>query len=194
MKDLGNLKYFLGIEVARNKDCIMLSQRKYVLDLLANTGMLDCQPFDTLIEQNHRIAEYHDQVPTDKSRYQMLVGRLIYLSHTRPDLSYAVSVVSQYMHNPSKDHMNVVMMRLLRNFKSASEKGLVFRKYGHLRTSGYTDADWAGNITDMRFTSGYFMFIGGNLVTWRSKKQNAVARSIAEAEYRGMPQGVCELL
>ena len=164
MKDLGNLKYFLGIEVAKTNDCIMLSQRKYVLDLLVETGMLDCTPVDTPIEQNHRIAEYHDQVPTDKSRYQRLVGRLIYLSRTRHDLAYAVSVVSQYMHNPSEDHMNVVM-RILRYLKSAPGKGLVFHKHGHLRTSGYTDADWVGNITDRRSTSDYFTFVGGNLVT-----------------------------
>ena len=155
--------------------------------------MLDCKPVDTPIEQNHRIAEYPDQAPTDKSRYQRLVGRLIYLSHTRPDLAYAVSVVSQYMHNPSEDHMNAVI-RILRYLKSAPGKGLVFRKYGNLKTTGYTDADWAGNITDRRSTSGYFTFVGGNLVTWRSKKQNVVARSNAEAEYRGMAQAVCELL
>ena len=89
------------------------------------------------------------------------------------------------MHNPSEDHMNAVM-RILRYLKSAPGKGLVFRKHGHLRTSGYTDADWAGNITDRRSTSGYFTFVGGNLVTWRNKKQNVVTRSSAEAEYRGM--------
>ncbi|KAL6186637.1 hypothetical protein ACLB2K_042757 [Fragaria x ananassa] len=126
MKDLGNLKYFLGIEVARNKDCIMLNQRKYVLDLLAETGILDCTPVDTPIEQNHRIAEL--------------------------DLAYAVIVVSQYMHNPNEDHMNAVM-RILRYLKSASGKDLVFRKHDYLRTSGYTDADRAWNITVLVYIS-----------------------------------------
>ena len=108
MKDLGSLKYFLGIEVARGKNCIVLSQRKYVLDLLTKTGMLDCKPADTPIEQNQRLAEYLDQVPTNKARYQRLVGRLIYLSRIRPDLAYAVSVVSQFMHNPNETHMDAV--------------------------------------------------------------------------------------
>ncbi|XP_024187552.2 uncharacterized protein LOC112192448 isoform X2 [Rosa chinensis] len=193
MKDLGNLKYFLGIEVARGKDCIVLSQRKYVLDLLAETGMLDCKPAATPIEQNHRLAEYIDQVPTNKGRYQRLVGRLIYLSHTRPDLAYAVSVVSQFMHNPSEAHMDAVF-RILQYLKSAPGKGLIFSKFSHLDVSGYTDADWAGNITDRRSTSGYFTFVGGNLVTWKSKKQKVVARSSAEAEYRGMARGLCEML
>ena len=90
MKDLGQLKYFLGIEVARSKQGISLSQRKYVLDLLTETGMLDCKPSETPIEMNHTLGEYKDQVPTEKSRYQRLVGRLIYLSHTRLDIAYAV--------------------------------------------------------------------------------------------------------
>ncbi|PRQ35290.1 putative RNA-directed DNA polymerase [Rosa chinensis] len=173
MKDLGQLKYFLGIEVARSKKGILLSQRKYVLDLLAEKGMLDCRPMETPIEMSHRLAIYPDQVPTDKGRYQRLVGRLIYLSHTRPDIAYAVSVVSQFMHCPSEEHMDVVF-RILRYLKMAP--------------------DWAGDKTDRRSTSGYFTFVGGNLVTWRSKKQKVVARSSAEAEFRGMAHGVCEML
>ncbi|CAL2259698.1 unnamed protein product [Prunus armeniaca] len=156
MKDLGGLKYFLGIEVARSQQGIFLSQRKYVLDLLTDTGMLDCKPVDTPIVQNHHLGEYPNQVPTNKERYQRLMGRLIYLSHTRPNIAYAVSVVSQFMHSPN--------------------------------------ADWAGNVTDRKSTSGYFTFVGGNLVTWRSKKQNVVALSSAEAELRGMTKGICELL
>ncbi|CAL9022545.1 unnamed protein product, partial [Prunus brigantina] len=90
MKSLGDLKYFLGIEVARSKHGIFLSQRKYILDLLAETGMLDCKPIDTPSEQNHKLGLYPDQIPTDKERYQRLVGKLIYLSHTRPDIAYAM--------------------------------------------------------------------------------------------------------
>ncbi|PRQ49627.1 putative RNA-directed DNA polymerase [Rosa chinensis] len=194
MKDLGELKYFLGIEVARGREGIYLCQRKYVLDLLTKTGLLDCRPVDTPIEQNHCLAEYPDQVPTDRARYQRLVGRLIYLAHTRPDVAYAVSVVSQFMHNPSESHMDAVM-RILKYLKSAPGMGVLFSKHNNiLDVCGFTDADWAGNITDRRSTSGYFTFVGGNLVTWKSKKQKVVARSSAEAEYRGMAQGVCELL
>ncbi|KAL5567125.1 hypothetical protein UlMin_030289 [Ulmus minor] len=135
MKQLGDLKYFLGIEVARSKNGIFLSQRKYILDLLAETGMLGCKPTKTPIEQNHKLFLCLDATSTDKARYQRLVGKLIYLSHTRPDIAYAVCVVE-----------------------------------------GYTDADWAGSADNRRSTSGYFTFVGGNLVTWRSKKQPVVAR------------------
>ena len=193
MKNLGGLKYFLGIEIARSRQGIFLSQRKYVLDLLSEVGLIDCKPADTPMVQNHKLGEHSNQVPTNKERYQKLVGKLIYLSHTRPDIAYAVSVVSQFMHCPSEDHMEAVI-RILRYLKSAPGRRLMFSRNNHLNISGYTDADWAGNVTDRKSTSGYFTFVGGNLVTWRSKKQKVVALSSAEAEFRGMAKGLCELL
>ena len=98
-----------------------------------------------------------------------MVGKLIYLSHTRPDIAFVVSVVSQFMHAPCEKHMEAVY-RILRYLKSASGKGLMLYKNGHLEVEGYTDADWAGSVTDRRSTFGYCTFVGGNLVTWRSKK------------------------
>ena len=94
MKNLGGLKYFLGIEVVRSKQGIFPSQRKYVLDLLSETRMLDCRHVDTPVTQNHGLGEFPNQTPTNKERYQRLVGKLIYLSHTQLDISYAVSLVS----------------------------------------------------------------------------------------------------
>nr|KYP74866.1 Retrovirus-related Pol polyprotein from transposon TNT 1-94 [Cajanus cajan] len=193
MKQLGDLKYFLGIEVARSKHGIFICQRKYVLDLLTETGMLGCKPVDTPIEKNHKNFHCVGTASTDKGRYQRLVGKLIYLSHTRPNIAYAVNVVSQFMHDPRKPHMDAVE-RILRYLKSAPGKGLLFSNHGHLKVEGYTDADWAGSKNDRRSTAGYLTFVGGNLVTWRSKKQEVVARSSAEAEFRGMAIGICELL
>jgi hypothetical protein len=192
VKDLGHLHYFLGIEVAYGVQGIYLSQRKYVLDLLAETGMLECRPVPTPIEQNHRILANSGE-PVDKYQYQRLVGRLIYLSHTRPDIAYAVSVVSRYMHDPRSGHLDYVH-RILRYLKSCPGKGILFSNHGHLDIEGYTDADWAGCLDDRRSTSGYCVFVGGNLVGWRSKKQSVVARSTAEAEFRSMASGLCELL
>ncbi|WJZ97410.1 hypothetical protein VitviT2T_016015 [Vitis vinifera] len=194
MKDLGPLKYFLGIEVSRSSEGIFLSQRKYALDLLQETGMSGCQPVNTPIEEGLKLCVEPNQVSTDKGRYQRLVGRLMYLAHTRPDLAYALSVVSQYMHNPGEQHMNAVM-RILRYLKNAPGKGILFAKnVNHQSIEVYTDADWAGAVDDRRSTSGYFTFVGGNLVTWKSKKQNVIARSSAEAEFRGMALGLCETL
>ena len=115
MKDLGPLRYFLGIEIARSPKGIVLSQRKYVLDLLAETGMLGCWPCSTPIDRNHQTSAQSGD-PVNKETYQRLVGRLIYLCHTKPDISYAVSVVSRYMHDPRTRHMEVVY-RILRYLK-----------------------------------------------------------------------------
>ncbi|KAJ9547057.1 hypothetical protein OSB04_019600 [Centaurea solstitialis] len=134
IKDLGKLKYLLGIEVARSKQGIFISQQKYVTDLLKDTGMTTSKPIGTPIEQNHKLSEALGDKPVDKGMYQRLVGRLIYLAHTRPDIAYSA-----------------VNYRLL-------------------------------------------YFLGGNLISWRSKKQGVVSRSSAEAEFRAMATGVCELL
>ena len=121
MKDLDHLKYFLGIEVSRSDKGIFLSQRKYVLDLLQENGMSACQPANTPVEEGLKLCVETNQVPVDKGRYQRLVGRLMYLSHTRPYLAYALSIVSQFMHNHGEQHMNAVM-RILRYLKSAPER------------------------------------------------------------------------
>ena len=169
MKDLGSLKYFLGIEVLRSKHGIFLSQRKYTLDLLKEVGMLACKPVDTPAAENVKLGIFPDQVPANKEQYQRLVGRLMYLARTRPDLAYSLSVVSQYMHSPSEEHMKAVF-RILQYLKSSPGKGIMFTKGASLFVEGYTDADWAGSIDDRRSTAGYLTFVGGNLVTWRSKK------------------------
>ncbi|KAM1336954.1 hypothetical protein ACFX2H_040854 [Malus domestica] len=97
------------------------------------------------------------------------------------------------MHSPIVDHMTAVM-RILAYLKLAPGKGILYKNFGHLRIEGFTDTDLAGDVTDRRSTSGYFTFVGGNLVTWRSKKQNVVSRSSAEFEFRGMAHGICEVL
>ncbi|WJZ91613.1 hypothetical protein VitviT2T_010671 [Vitis vinifera] len=97
------------------------------------------------------------------------------------------------MHCPSEDHIDAVI-RILLYLKSSPGKGLMFSKNNHLNIEGYTDTDWARNISDRKSTSGYFTFVGGNLVTWRSKKQKVVALSSAEAKFKGMVKGICELI
>ena len=126
IKDLGQLRYFLGIEVVRSPRGIMLSQRKYALDLLDETGMLRCRATTTPIEQNHKLG-HESGHPVDKERYQRLVGRLIYLCHTRPNITYAVSVLSRYMHDPRSGHMDAVY-RILRYLKRNPGRGLLFKK------------------------------------------------------------------
>lgn len=147
----------------------------------------------TPIEPNLKLDEAEEDAMVDREMYQRLVGRLIYLSHTRPDIAYAVSVISSFMHNPKEVHLHAVY-RVLQYLKGTPGRGILFKRNGGLALEAYTDADYAGSVVDRKSTSGYCTFLGGNLVTWRSKKQNVVAWSSAEAEYRAMAQGVCELL
>ena len=100
IKDLSQLRYFLGMEIARSRRGLVVSQRKYILDLLEETGMTGCKPSDTPIEFNSKLEEIKEGVPVDVGRYQCLVWKLIYLSHTHPDISFVVSLVSQFMHTP----------------------------------------------------------------------------------------------
>ncbi|RVX01148.1 Retrovirus-related Pol polyprotein from transposon TNT 1-94 [Vitis vinifera] len=165
IKDLGNLKYFLGMEIARSKKGIAVSQRKYVLDLLNETGMLGCKPAETPMDTTVRLEESDGSAPVDKGRYQRLVGKLIYLSHTRPDIGFSVSVVSQFMNNPTEKHMTAVI-RILRYLKMTPGKGLFFQRTTKKEIEIFSDADWAGSVTDRRSTSGYCSFVWGNLVTW----------------------------
>lgn len=127
LKDLGQLRYFLGIEVARSQRAITMCQQKYVLDLLAETDMLDCQLVETPIEVNHGLTLQTSQIPANKERYQKLEVKLIYLICTRPDIAYAVSVVSRFMHAPNEDHMKAVYI-ILRYLKGCPGKGLFFWK------------------------------------------------------------------
>ncbi|XP_042027229.1 uncharacterized mitochondrial protein AtMg00810-like [Salvia splendens] len=125
MKDLGLLKYFLGIEVLRSKKGIFINQRKYILDLLAEIGMIDYSG-RSKADQQGDISE--------------VVGKLIYLSHTRPDIAYAVGVVSQSMHAPQEAHWEAVL-RIVRYLKGTAKHGLMFEKHGHMEIHGFTDAD-----------------------------------------------------
>ncbi|KAM0060731.1 putative cytochrome P450, reverse transcriptase, RNA-dependent DNA polymerase [Helianthus debilis subsp. tardiflorus] len=193
MKDLGRLKYFLGIEVMRSRKGIFICQKKYILDLLAETGMIDCKPVNTPMMMNQKLYMEENAKLADKGEYQRIVGKLIYLSHTRPDIAYAVGVVSQFMHQPQVTHMEA-LWRIIRYLKGTPGHGVLFKTNGHLEAHIYTDADWAGDKGNRRSTSGYFALVGGNLVTWRSKKQKVVALSSAEAEFRGIARGLAEIL
>ncbi|CAJ2640890.1 unnamed protein product [Trifolium pratense] len=187
IKTLGKLKYFLGIEVAHSKKGIFISQQKYITDLLQETGKTACKPACTPIDPNIKLGNAEEDVAVNKERYQRLVGKLIYLSHTRPDVAFAVSLVSQFMHQPKEIHLQAAL-RIVQYLKGTPGRGILFERNGSVGLEAYTDADYAGSIVDRRSTTGYCTFLGGNLVTWKSKKQSVVSRSSAEAEFRAMAQ------
>ena len=129
----------------------------------------------------------------DPWRYRRLVGKLNYLTITHPYISFLVSVVSQFLQSPCDSHWDAVI-RILWYIKSTLGQVVLYENRGHTQVVGYIDADWVGSPTDRRSTSGYCVFIGGNLISWKSKKQDVVAKSSAEAEYRAMALATCELI
>lgn len=193
LKDLGKLKYFLGIEVAHGSDGLFLSQRKYVLDILSETGMLGAKPSMIPMEQNLKLTTNSGTPLADPSCYRHLVGRLIYLTVTRPDISYAVHILSQFMNLPYTEHMDAAM-RVLRYLKSTPGQGLMLRPVNVFQIHGFCDADWASCPITRRSLTGYFICLGSSPISWRTKKQSMVSRSTAEAEYRAMATTCSELL
>ena len=140
--------------------------------------MLDCKPAETPIIANHGLHTAQNRELADKDQYQRLVGKLIYLAHTRPYISYVVGVVCRFIHLPQIPHMGA-LMRILRYLKGTSNKAVIFRNNGHFDLMAYTDTDWAGDRDNRKLTSGYFTLVEGNLVTRKSKKQKVVALSSA---------------
>ncbi|XP_015971347.1 uncharacterized mitochondrial protein AtMg00810-like [Arachis duranensis] len=174
MKDLGSLSYFLDLEVISSDDGIYLSQTKYAFDLLARVGITNSRTESTSLEPN-------------------LVGGLVYLTVTRPDFAYPFHVLIQFLLAPRTTHYAAVL-RILRYIKGTLFHGLYFSAHSSLSLQAYSDADWAGDPTDRRSTTGYCLFLGDALISWRAKKQTFTARSSTEAEYRALADTTAEVI
>ncbi|CAN0825128.1 Retrovirus-related Pol polyprotein from transposon TNT 1-94 [Linum grandiflorum] len=193
IKDLGPLKYFLGIEVTRTIEGVTLNQRKYALDILQDSGMEDSKPSSFPMEQHHTLGSASTPLQEDEGRYRRLVGRLLYLMITRPDIQYAVNLLCQFVNAPKQEHWDALKW-VVRYIKQAPAQGLHFPKENKLVLRAYCDADWGGCALTRRSTTGYFIQLGASPISWRTKKQQVVSQSSAEAEYRAMAATVSELI
>ena len=143
---------------------MVISQKKYILDILANTSMLNCKLVDTPMDPNVKLVPGQGKSLQDPGRYQRLVGKLNYLTITRPDISFPVSVVSQFLQSPCDGHWDAAI-RIFHYDKGTPGQGVLYENRGHTQIVGYSDADWADSPTDRRSTLRYCMFIRGNLIS-----------------------------
>ncbi|KAK2976159.1 hypothetical protein RJ640_001087 [Escallonia rubra] len=183
--------YFLGLEVKQGKDGIFISQKKYATDLLKKFNMLNCKVAATPMNVNEKLKIEDGTQSTDGRFFRSLVGGLIYLTHTRPDIAFSVGVVSRFMHNPTAHHLGAAK-RILHYIAGTRDFGLWYSQVSNFRLVGFSDSDWAGCLDDRRSTSGSIFNLGSGAITWTSKRQATIALSSSEAEYIAATSSACQ--
>lgn len=192
LKDMGDLSYFLSVQVTRDKSGMHLSQTKYICDILSRAQLVSCKSCSSPIAACSPLSIHDGQLLESPSEYRSLVGALQYCTLMRPDICYLVNKLCQFLHAPTTSHMQAVK-RLLRYLKGTLHLGILFTPSPNIPITCYTDADWASCPDDRRSSSGFCTFLGPNLVSWNSSKQKVVSRSSAESEYRGMSNAAAEI-
>ncbi|XP_061343987.1 secreted RxLR effector protein 161-like [Gastrolobium bilobum] len=170
------------------------SQRKYATDLLKRFHMMGCKTTATPKNTNEKLLLNDGTEEANVQQYRSLVGGLIYLTHTRPDISYSVGVISRFMHTPTKHHYGAAK-RILRYVAGTRDFGIWYKQVKQCNLVGYTDSDWEGCMEDRRSTAGYAFYFGSGVISWSSKQQATVALSSSEAEFIAATatpcQGIC---
>ena len=197
IKDLGELKYFLGMKIEQNEEAgsIWIGQPAYIENLLKRLGMQDSKPTSTPADVSLKLQPATSQTePVNQAEYQSAIGSLMYLAvSTRPDIAFAVNSLARFNSNPQKDHWTA-LKRVLRYLKGTINIGILYKQDGSDKCIGYSDADWAGDTSDRKSTSGYIFMFSGGPISWSSKKQKCVALSTAEAEYVALSGAAQECL
>eukprot|EP00253_Pinus_taeda_P010328 PITA_10328 len=182
MTALGYVHYYLGIEVTQHPKSIFLSQKKYIGDLLNRFGMTECNHLSTPMEQNLKLTSIEGKEFEDATKYRQLIGSLIYLTTTRPDISFVVGILSRFMQKPCEGNW-AAAKRVLRYLKGTQDLGIKYTQVDDFSLIGYSDSDFYGDKETGVSTSGYAMSLGSGAVSWRSRKQSVPEDSKTEAEY-----------
>ncbi|GJU19051.1 retrovirus-related pol polyprotein from transposon TNT 1-94 [Tanacetum coccineum] len=189
MSMMGQMSFFLGLQVSQSPGGIFINQAKYALETLKKYGMDLSDPVDTPMVDRLKLDEDLMGIPVDQTRFRGMVGSLMYLTASRPDLVFAVCMCARYQAKPTKKHFEAIK-RVFRYLKGTINMGLWYPKDNAMSLTAYADADHAGCQDSRRSTSGSAQFLGDRLVSWSSKKQRSTAISTTEAEYIAM-SGCC---
>jgi hypothetical protein len=183
MTDLGILHYFFGLQVLQTNEGFFLSQSKYACDILHHFHIDDCKPIPSLFQSGVKLTTTCTSSEVDATLYRQLVGSLLYLTHTHPNLSFVVGVVARYMQTPQESHWKAAK-RILPYVHGTVQFGIYYSSEGTPLLVGLTDSNWVGNPNDRMSTAGYVFILSYGPITWADKKQQSSALSSAEAEYR----------
>jgi hypothetical protein len=193
MSMMAELTYFLGFQVKQLKDDTFISQTKYTQDLLKRFGMKDAKPAKTPMGTDRHVDLNKGGKSVDQKAYRSMIGSLLYLCASRPDIMLSVCMCARYQSDPKECHL-VAVKRILRYLVSTPCFGIWYPKGSTFDLIGYLDSDYVGCKVDRKSTSGTCQFLGRSLVSWSSKKQTSVALSTAEARYIAVGQCCAQLL
>jgi hypothetical protein len=192
MTDLGKMKYFLGIEVCQSKHGIFIHQQKYAAEILSRFGMKNCNKVCNPIVPGCKLVKDDIGKTVDATLYKQMVGCLMYLLATRPDLTYSVCLVARFMDRPTELH-HAAVKRIMRYVQGTLSFGVMYKcSKKKLNLIGWSDSDYAGDLDDRKSTTGYLFKFGSSAVSWSSKKQPIVTLSTTEAEYVAAVAGACQ--
>ena len=182
MSMVGELTFFLGLQVKQMEEGTFVSQSKYAKNLVKKFGLESSKTAKTPMSTTTKLTKDENGAKVDPTLYRSMIGSLLYLTASRPDICYSVGVCARYQGNPMESHVKAVK-RIIRYVHGTTDYGLWYTNDSNPILVCFSDADWAGNTDDRKSTSGGCFYLGNNLVSWHSKKQNSISLSTAEAEY-----------
>ncbi|XP_028806362.1 uncharacterized protein LOC114761201 [Neltuma alba] len=181
MTDLGTMSYFLGMEIKQDQQGIFINQKKYAKEILNRFGMEGSKAIATPMNQKEKLSKNDAVEKDDEGIYRSLIGYLMHLTTTRPDILYAVSVLSRFLHCATLNHYKAVK-RVIRYIKGTLDYGIRYKRNQVFKLEGCSDLEWGGSLDDMKSTFGYCFILSFGVFSWSSKKQEVVAQSTAETE------------